>query len=575
MKILKTIFALFIFCACFSACTEEALDSAILQERQEGNSPLSRAVENPYEIADFRKTYGVGFSFDGIYGELCNLRDVKCQVLDYKEMQKWSQAETWRQSLVRIIRENKTEMNCKAEYNRDEYIQRSLFHADLDAQLLIFNGKYTTNVQVTEAGVANSFFCDVEYRAPNMQVLLDSKTVQTLIKRSGQTQLLTPNFREVLEWLKKHHDDATIDSFINRYGSHVVTYANLGGSINMVLNMQKDSLTDIYSEKALGDAAIMAIFKSTTESSEYKKIVYMLNSADCRLSVKGGDLSCIPYGLLHFTFGERPDLSTFISHWVSSIRYDQENFQNSNLEMIDMRVTPIWEFIPDKDIASLVKSRVIGVATEMQRESSLTNSVNTVIELPQEVTCNMGGNTATYTNPQSVNVIVAGRYVAAICSERIDAINPSGNVQVVYPISDRQVNLQGGLCVYQGTAYRVKWLNNDKMVLNELGPTSLDNKVYLNKGVADTIRYENLDYQEAHLVMDYEWPYSIQQDGTLDKNKPFYWVYKSGSHFFLRNQDGTEQRGELDGLPNCIFSNGRMEREPKYHYYWNPLEVNY
>ena len=290
MKILKTILTLFILCACFTACTEDVLDSAIQQERQEGFSPLSRAAENPFEIPDFRKTYGVGFSFDGIYGELCNMRDVKCQVLDYKEMQKWSQAENWRQSLVRTNRENRTEMSCKAEYNRDEYIQRSLFHADVDAQLLVFNGKYNSNVQVTEAGVANSFFCDVEFRAPNMQVSLDSKSVQALVKRSGQTQLLTPNFREVLEWLKKHHDDATIDSFINRYGSHVVTYANLGGSINAVLNMQKDSLTDIYSEKTLGDAAIKAIFKSTTESSEYKKIQYMLNSADCRLSVKGGRL---------------------------------------------------------------------------------------------------------------------------------------------------------------------------------------------------------------------------------------------------------------------------------------------
>lgn len=574
MRILKTILALFILCACFSACTEDALDSTMQQEAQVGVSPLSRAAEDPFQLSDFRRTYGVGFSFDGIYGELCNMRDVRCQVLDYKEMQKWTQAEAWHENLVRFNRQSQTQMKCYAKYNRDEYIQTNVFHADVKAKLLVFAGGYSSDITVSEAGVANSFFCTAEFQAPTMQVSLDSKSVQALVKRRGETQLLTPNFREVLEWLKKHHDDATIDSFINRYGSHVVTYANLGGGIKMTLTMQKDSLTDIYSNKSLGEADLMGIWKGTSESTEYKKIKYMLNSADCKVSIKGGDLSCIPYDLLHFTYGERPDLSTFVADWAGSIRYDQQDFQKSNLEMIEMDVAPIWDFIPDEEIASLVKLRVVGLASEMQKKYGILNNVSTVIELPQQVTCKMGGNTATYSNPQTVNVIAAGRYVATICRERIDAINPSEDVQVVYPISDRQVNLQGGLCIHQGKAYRVKWLN-DKLVLNELGPTSLDGKIYLNKGVADTIRYVNLDYQESHLVMDYEWPYSILQDGTLDKSKPFYWVYKVGSHFFLRNQDGTEQKGELDGLPNCIFGNGRMEREPKYHYYWNPLEVNY
>ena len=46
-------------------------------------SPLSRAAEDPETIQDFRRMYGVGFSYDALYGERNNMKDIRCQVLDY------------------------------------------------------------------------------------------------------------------------------------------------------------------------------------------------------------------------------------------------------------------------------------------------------------------------------------------------------------------------------------------------------------------------------------------------------------------------------------------------------------
>jgi hypothetical protein len=58
-------------------------------------------------------------------------------------------------------------------------------------------------------------------------------------------------------------------------------------------------------------------------------------------------------------------------------------------------------------------------------------------------------------------------------------------------------------------------------------------------------------------------------------SKPYYLTYKSGTDFLLRTTDGQEQSGQLDGLPNWTLMNGRMVRDKKYYYYWNPNEVNY
>ena len=282
----------------------------------------------------------------------------------------------------------------------------------------------------------------------------------------------------------------------------------------------------------------------------------------------------IPNDLLRFTYGESPDLSKFIGGWTESLCYDQKDFQKSNLEIIEMEVSPIWDFIPDKTISSLIRQRINGTASDFQKVNGFLNNVSTTFELPQSVTCTIGGTTQSYRLPQTVNVISGERYVATICRERISEIDPSSDVQVVYPILDRQVNLLSGFCIHKSKVYRVSCLK-DKITTEYIGNSSSGTTIYLNNGVADTIKYENLDYQPSHLVMDYEWPYSIKPDGTLDKTKPYYWVYKKGGTFYLRTRDGKEQMGELDGLPNCIFQNGRMVRAPKYHYYWNPLEIRY
>ena len=68
---------------------------------------------------------------------------------------------------------------------------------------------------------------------------------------------------------------------------------------------------------------------------------------------------------------------------------------------------------------------------------------------------------------------------------------------------------------------------------------------------------------------------SIKKDGSLDASKPYYLTYKRGIDFLLRNTNGQEQSGKLDGLPNWSLKNGRMVRDKKYYYYWNPNEVNF
>ena len=562
-----------------SACHDE-YDLDIAPPTGMEVSPFTRAAqEDAMTLKDFRRSYGVGFSYDGIWGQPCNLRDAHCRVLDLEQVQACSDEYAF--PLFSTTSTNESVIECTTSFSHSEYTQATTFQADVEAKLLVFNGSYAANISVVESGQANNFFCDVSYVAPAMEMELEDASITALLMEEGRTEMLTPNFRDAIDWIYKFRDSATItaivDSFLVCYGSHVVISASVGGSIDIHMTMQHDSLTDIYTNKQLGKATVGEIFAKVSQSEEYEKELNLLNSADCYITVKGGDLSTIPNEMMHFSFGERPNLSAFVDKWLKSLNYAPNDYAHNNLEMTNMKVVPIWNFIPNEDVARLVRLRVEGTSEELVNEAGYQNFTNTSFQLPQSITCKMGGQSTTFNQPAVVNVIASGRYVATICREQIDLPEMGlKELQVVYPIYNQQVNLSCGYATYGDKSYKIRWIGGKCEVERDTENTpSADGTIYMTYGVPGSVQYANIKYQPCHTVIGYEWPLAITQNGTIDSSKPYYLTYKSGIDFMLRTVGGQEQLGDLDGLPNWTLRNGRMVRDKNYYYYWNPNEVNY
>lgn len=539
-------------------------------------SPLSRAAEDPETIQDFRRLYGVGFSYDALYGERNNMKDIRCQVLDYSGIMAWQDAESWHQKLVTVASDNETSIKCSTSYSRSEYVQSTVFQADVKAEMIVFNGSFEANISTIEAGETNDFYSRVEYQCPALKVSVDGRSLRELIQEEGHTEFLAPNFREVLKWMETHRSDATIDSLIARYGSHVVTYGKFGGSLTIDMTMKQDSLTDVINNKTLGKVTVGSLLNKISESKDEQKTVHMINGADCNISIRGGDLNKIPYELLHFEFGRHPDLSKCITDWNASISYDADNYYKSNLEIVEMDVMPIWYFIPDEELAERVRLRVQGTAKELIKKMGYQNAVSTSFTIPQSLTCLMGGKSISFTRPLVMNVISSGRYVATVCRERIEAISTTTDMRVVYPIYDRKANFASGYCVNNGVAYSVRWIRG-KCHVERIGYVNDESTIYLTDGVPGSRPYASTDYLPSHVVVDYEWPFAIRIDGSLDSSRPYYLVRKRKDLFYLRNADGSDCKQRLDGLPNWSYDAdlGRMVRNKDYVYYWNPLEINY
>ncbi len=569
--LLTSAFALFV-AACSNEYTE--IQGFDIPTDHQGVSPLSRAAENAFDVPSFRRTYGVGFSYDAIYGERCNMRDIRCQVFDLDGIEKLKTSEG--ENLLYINRNNATTISSETSYSRSEYVQSADFHADAKANLILISGKAEGSVSLWEGGERNEFICVTKVISPALSLKLDDVSLREYVITDKRYELLSKNFLECCKWMEKYNDVAVIDSFLHRYGTHVVTSAVVGGRLDLTMKMNLDSLLDISDVKILGELSVSDIVKMEGSSESYSKELNLMNSAECQISIRGGDLSLIPSDLLHFTFGKRPKLNSYAKQWMNSLRYDPEDFQNSNLELCEMDVRPIWDFIPNQKVAQLVRSRVAATAVELIQELGYQNGVCTAIKINDQVKCKILGKSTTFNNLAVSNVIASGRYVATICRERISDIDNNNDVAVLYPIYDREVNLSSGFCLAKGHAYHVRNLRNGYSV-NDLGETT-ETTIYLNCGVPGTAHYDNIKYLPSYVVAGVEIPYSVKKDGQIDSSRPYYRVRKSGLDFHLWNADGSSAvQGNIEGLPNWTYDSKKkiMVRNAQYKYYWNPKEISY
>lgn len=142
-----------------SACYGDYAVPSIQSDIPESGSPFTRALQqDALTMQDFRRCYGVGFSYDGVWGQRCNLRDVHCRVFDFDAVKRKSQEVHER--LYRFSSNNQVTFECNTAFSHSQYRQYSSFDADVEAKLILFNGDAQSHVEIWEEGQTNDFFCE-------------------------------------------------------------------------------------------------------------------------------------------------------------------------------------------------------------------------------------------------------------------------------------------------------------------------------------------------------------------------------------------------------------------------------
>lgn len=601
MKVFHLTSALLAVVLTLTACSDELThDLTGLSAGQPSGQPFQwTRAQDVATHATFIRNFGVGYSYNAVKGEFCNWKDIRCQVVDRNYCDFLEQT----YGAKYYYYEPTSTVNHFSEFRWSlrDYVAHSQMSFREEVDLGFYNGTRRKDQYVVENGVEESFYYLLREEQLYYDLLLDFRPLLDSYIL-GTKGLLTGSFRDAVNHLMEANptDIAVVDSFVNVWGTHVIVEAFLGGKLDVELSnyvwRYKDTGYDheLTAEEFLGEC-------EKKEEERQKDGFTWIEHSKLTINARGGDQSTLTGLLGDYQYDGKATFSTEgIEKWRKSIHYDPDNELASNIEMVDMRVVPIWWFIEyiDEDVAARVQAAVeqdVALQRELMGERNFF-SVRFPIRYP-EATCQVqmqSGEWTTLTrrdsdNPQVVNIVSGGRVVATVCKEvtvedthiqndstDIWVRDTTSVLWVAYPVYEGVVNQLCGVGVdEQNRVFDVQWLDGRRTLKRRKANNGSDavatgNYFYINLGQVDTEADNSVSYASAEAMAYYELSGGIQYDGNY-RATPLP-VMKEGADFIIRTNNPT-----LTDIVGFTYdpSQNIYRRNNNYHYIYNPNEMRY
>ncbi len=369
----------------FPACS----DDLPLDETQQSpvNSDASKFwyshMRTAAENRVMYRHHALGFSYRAVTGSKCNLGDVMCQVLNMDYIKE--------NGLYGEEIRNEVTDTISVIRGLTDYVHQVNWHSDMSANLILFQNSAAKDGFVIEKVDEETLIFNqviglsTRKRSVDLTGLLDEDGIPGEVTENPD-EVLSENFRYALRKLEaaSPNNYAVVDSFINIFGTHVVTGVSAGGSFDLSVRTSSRNVKTFFQEREFKENSAKFFIKwESIESSQHSTIYKnIFNTAELKLTVKGGDASLFDGLVADPSYDNLQANMENYNNWISSIEKAGGNEWDERSELIDMEVTPIWEFIPDKDIARRVQVRIMASANEMRKIYGERNFVNASITIP-------------------------------------------------------------------------------------------------------------------------------------------------------------------------------------------------
>ena len=511
---------------------------------------------------ELKRKYGIGFSYDAVYGCKCDINYVKCHALNIDELRN--------SGIMLEFPKNTFRDTCFIAHSFSEYCHAANLTGSASGDVVIYGADYSRVASIYEHGLDTIVYISNSKNIESRGLRLNSEFIEDI--REEPERYLTPSFRYGIEKIRKTpvEEVMVVDSFVNIYGTHIVTGVTIGASLKLELKTRRGLFVDYKSEEIMTREKLNILFKKTESTStkeEHEFMRQVLESSTIDLSVRGGDVSVFNSLLTDPSPTNSAATEETVTRWINSLEDDTENEEYGNLELIDMSVMPIWEFIADEQVAKRVKTRILADAPSMQELYGNRNWVNTSIDLSKTKYVNTFFNRwdretwyCGFSDPYVVNVIAANRIVASVCREWIPEIDHDTLVTVVYPIYENSIDIGSGVGIdAECNVWSVSWRYN-KFKVKKIGKASSPlPMVYLNFGTVETTPVSGEKYMKGNFIIGYERPGNINvTNGQM--NDRWFTLRKFLGDFYLENAV------RYNNLPNWEYCESPVEY-PSYSSY--------
>lgn len=501
--------------------------------RQLGNND----DDNATQTGDLQRKHRLGYGYN-ILGDYANDNSFSISpILDYDKM-----VETENKEEISLVTEDRRHYQRLEVFSGNTVTELAgkLTKSQSDEEMFLGCGRQFTS----ETSLYKNVTVDQACGYTRLSQIVASRTLDIGNLRSvittDDSPLLSGKFRSAIKQIKT--GKLSIEQFLDEFGTHLVTSADLGGAMNLSTLISRQSVIE-------GQHAVSTVTKRFfgltvgISSSVYDKY-NIITSKDyqAQLDCIGGS-SLTQNKLKRHVSYKKIIPPADIAEWQESFNGDF-NSSKYNVGLVGCKLLPITEFIFDERIKDEITKAIT------KRAGSVAFSVPVPSRKVYHFTSLPSSNTMYYPN------------VALFVEEYVPAISKEYKVNVIYPLINGRPNLYNGF--FHDSRFKssgtVRWIGGKSYY--EPNGNSDVSTVYIYCGNVYTEKpiksgtYEDID---RNSLKDFQ-PF-------FDYSQNFPKVIKIGSDYWCEESIQMKNIGSFPVHPNTSNGYCYYKRYDTQYYY--------
>lgn len=321
----------------------------------EGLVPSRQAQERMTSqfVTDLYRSYGVGYGYDAT-GKYCSYDDVRGRIIDLQAVYGYD-----REHGTSLLVEDLAPHAYQHIYSGiDAYTlcKQLTANATVSTEYVLFQGEMTGDYSRTDIKSRELSFCTIHSGLALAARHLEPYDLAEVVKENPS--LLSPAFLRYQQLadacLKDGNNEQAslyLRQMMQNYGTHFIYDAQLGGMIKYNCTIDRNIVDSRTSMSTHGEASFFWSIGTATDDNRSNWFRNTETHRKTRITAYGGDSKCIldMYDLNGLSSaGESASDAEFtkraqiVDNWYKSLKIEGEN---SNIELVDMKVIPIIDLI--------------------------------------------------------------------------------------------------------------------------------------------------------------------------------------------------------------------------------------
>lgn len=521
----------------FRNINDKAADArTVVYQKGLGEYP-GNSDENP--LSDCR----IGWGFD-VFLEYMDLKSQRERVIDCDFLQSEFDSDTSFLSIQTTMR-SRTDMTVTSAYSLQEMSKMLTEKSISTSNILGFKKTISRYSKITSSSLDESLFGYAVYTktvaSRNMDIGVLSYIFENDRFISSGKLPFTKEFYEIYNRINSagaDGADALIAEMLDRFGTHIIVSADIGGKIDYAVTFDKRATSDLELNSTQQARYVFGQMTSESASEELKASVTSNIKNENSIKIYGGSSESREKISQNIASADQdahiyPEI---LAEWSSSISISSVDdiASNKNLDLVSFSFIPIWDLFKDNAIKGRIQYMVLKKSENSNcdftdEQLGLNNYYLDLDAVPEFVTFDSESD-ATLVK----RLYVDGKPFVEACSEYVPKIRSDRRIVVLYPIVNGNTIHGQGFFMGDGEGNRPAVLSFSKgdIYVNPMEEFGYNDKItklyYLNGnlypkdyGIATKPMAGNMSVRELRLKL---MSYNQIQELPIVKIGSTYWT---------------------------------------------------